>query len=57
MTRLPLLPDFPRPLVFAHRGLSSVAPENTRAAFALARVSAYRAWSWTCTFAPPESSS
>ncbi len=37
MSRLPLLPDFPRPLVFAHRGVSSVAPENTRAAFALAR--------------------
>lgn len=37
MPRLPLLPDFPRPLVFAHRGVSSVAPENTRAAFALAR--------------------
>jgi len=37
MSRLPLLPDFPRPLLFAHRGVSSVAPENTRAAFALAR--------------------
>jgi glycerophosphoryl diester phosphodiesterase len=37
MGRLPLLPDFPRPLLFAHRGVSSVAPENTRAAFALAR--------------------
>ncbi len=37
MARLPLLPDFPRPLVFAHRGVSSIAPENTRAAFALAR--------------------
>ncbi len=37
MSRLPLLPDFPRPLLFAHRGVSSAAPENTRAAFALAR--------------------
>ena len=37
MSRLRLLPDFPRPLVFAHRGLSSIAPENTMAAFALAR--------------------
>ncbi len=34
--KLPLLPDFPRPLVFAHRGLSARAPENTRAAFGLA---------------------
>lgn len=37
MPRLPLFPDFPRPLVFAHRGVSSIAPENTRAAFALAK--------------------
>ncbi|HSV56052.1 MAG TPA: glycerophosphodiester phosphodiesterase, partial [Magnetospirillaceae bacterium] len=37
MARVPLFPDFPRPLVFAHRGLSAEAPENTRAAFALAR--------------------
>lgn len=37
MSRLPLFPDFPRPLVFAHRGVSSIAPENTRAAFALAK--------------------
>jgi glycerophosphoryl diester phosphodiesterase len=34
--RLPPLPDFPRPLVFAHRGASTRAPENTRASFALA---------------------
>ena len=32
-----ILPDFPRPLVFAHRGISSVAPENTMASFKLAR--------------------
>lgn len=32
-----ILPDRQRPLVFAHRGLSSVAPENTMAAFRLAR--------------------
>lgn len=37
MTRIPLLPDVGRPLVFAHRGVSSIAPENTRASFALAR--------------------
>jgi len=37
MTRIPVLPDLPRPLVFAHRGVSSIAPENTRASFALAR--------------------
>jgi glycerophosphoryl diester phosphodiesterase len=37
MTRIPVLPDSGRPLVFAHRGLSSIAPENTPAAFALAR--------------------
>lgn len=37
MSRLPLLPDFQRPLLFAHRGLSSIAPENTMAAFVLAR--------------------
>ena len=37
MSRLPLFPDFPRPLVFAHRGVSAVAPENTRASFALAK--------------------
>lgn len=33
MRRVPLLPDEPRPLVFAHRGYSSRAPENTMAAF------------------------
>ncbi|MFA6508287.1 MAG: glycerophosphodiester phosphodiesterase family protein [Treponemataceae bacterium] len=37
MSRVPLLPDFPRPLVFAHRGCSSLAPENTMASFRLAR--------------------
>jgi len=37
VSRLPLLPDFPRPLLFAHRGVSSIAPENTMAAFRLAR--------------------
>ncbi len=37
MRRLPLLPDFPRPLLFAHRGVSSLAPENTWASFRLAR--------------------
>lgn len=31
------LPDFPRPLVFAHRGLSSLCPENTMAAYRAAR--------------------
>lgn len=30
---IPFLPDFPHPLVFAHRGCSSLAPENTMAAF------------------------
>jgi glycerophosphoryl diester phosphodiesterase len=35
--RLPLLPGRDRPLLFAHRGLSSEAPENTMAAFRLAR--------------------
>ncbi|MCX7023587.1 MAG: glycerophosphodiester phosphodiesterase family protein [Spirochaetes bacterium] len=29
-------PDLPRPVLFAHRGISSEAPENTFAAFALA---------------------
>lgn len=37
MSRLPLLPDRPRPLIFAHRGCSSLAPENTMAAFRMAR--------------------
>ncbi|MBT3274352.1 MAG: glycerophosphodiester phosphodiesterase [Spirochaetales bacterium] len=32
-----LLSDFARPLLFAHRGYSSRAPENTLAAFTLAR--------------------
>jgi glycerophosphoryl diester phosphodiesterase len=32
-----LLPDRPRPLLFAHRGCSSLAPENTMAAFEKAR--------------------
>ena len=35
-TRLPILPDYPRPLVFAHRGVSTRAPENTIPAFELA---------------------
>ncbi|MCX7949873.1 MAG: glycerophosphodiester phosphodiesterase [Treponemataceae bacterium] len=35
--RLPLLPEYPRPLIFAHRGCSSLAPENTMEAFWLAR--------------------
>ena len=35
--RVPLLPDFTRPLLFAHRGLSSLYPENTMAAFSAAR--------------------
>ncbi len=34
--RLEPLPDFPRPLIFAHRGISTRAPENTRASFGLA---------------------
>ncbi len=36
MSRVPLLPSFTRPLIFAHRGCSSLAPENTMAAFRLA---------------------
>ncbi|MDR1420245.1 MAG: glycerophosphodiester phosphodiesterase [Treponema sp.] len=32
-----LLPDRPRPLLFAHRGCSSLAPENTFASFRKAR--------------------
>jgi glycerophosphoryl diester phosphodiesterase len=32
-----ILPEDKRPLVFAHRGLSALAPENTLAAFRLAR--------------------
>ena len=35
--RLDLLPGQQRPLLFAHRGLSSEAPENTMAAFKLAK--------------------
>ena len=34
--RRPLYPGLPRPILFAHRGLSSEAPENTFAAFKLA---------------------
>lgn len=37
MSKLAPLPEHDRPLVFAHRGLSSEAPENTMAAFRLAR--------------------
>lgn len=37
MSRAPLLPGRPRPLVFAHRGCSSLAPENTFTAFRKAR--------------------
>lgn len=36
MTRLPIFPDLPRPLILAHRGLSARAPENTISAFRLA---------------------
>jgi len=35
--RRALLPDFPQPLVFAHRGLSTVFPENTLVSFRAAR--------------------
>ena len=37
MKKLPVLPGRPRPLLFAHRGCSSLAPENTMASFSLAR--------------------
>jgi glycerophosphoryl diester phosphodiesterase len=37
MSRIDLFPGIPRPLLFAHRGLSSLAPENSMAAFKLAR--------------------
>ncbi|MDR0377892.1 MAG: glycerophosphodiester phosphodiesterase [Spirochaetaceae bacterium] len=37
MSRLPLLPGRKRPLLFAHRGCSSLAPENTPASFRAAR--------------------
>jgi glycerophosphoryl diester phosphodiesterase len=37
MKYLPLFPTSKRPLVFAHRGASSLAPENTLTSFLLAR--------------------
>jgi glycerophosphoryl diester phosphodiesterase len=37
LSRLRLFPEVARPLVFAHRGISSLAPENTMAAFKLSR--------------------
>ena len=37
MSRLNILPERKRPLIFAHRGSMSKAPENTMAAFKLAR--------------------
>jgi glycerophosphoryl diester phosphodiesterase len=37
MKKLSVLPDRSRPLLFAHRGCSSLAPENTFAAFKKAR--------------------
>jgi glycerophosphoryl diester phosphodiesterase len=37
MSSVPLLPDRPRPLLFAHRGCSSLESENTLAAFKKAR--------------------
>jgi glycerophosphoryl diester phosphodiesterase len=37
VNRRPLLPDRQRPLLYAHRGCSSLAPENTWAAFRKAR--------------------
>jgi glycerophosphoryl diester phosphodiesterase len=37
MKKLLVLPDRPRPLLFAHRGCSSLAPENTMASFKLAK--------------------
>jgi glycerophosphoryl diester phosphodiesterase len=37
MKRLPVLPDEPRPLLFAHRGLSVDYPENSLASFSAAR--------------------
>ncbi|TXT50899.1 MAG: glycerophosphoryl diester phosphodiesterase [Spirochaetes bacterium] len=36
-THPPILSDFPRPFLFAHRGLSSQYPENTIAAFKAAK--------------------
>lgn len=37
MNKTAILPGFPRPLVFAHRGLSSLYPENSMVAFRAAR--------------------
>jgi glycerophosphoryl diester phosphodiesterase len=37
MPMIPLLPGRKRPLLYAHRGCSSLAPENTFASFSLAR--------------------
>jgi glycerophosphoryl diester phosphodiesterase len=37
MKRIELLPAFKRPLLFAHRGASSLEPENTMASFKKAR--------------------
>jgi glycerophosphoryl diester phosphodiesterase len=37
MSRVPLLPERARPLLFAHRGCSSLAPENTMASYRKAR--------------------
>ena len=37
MNRVPLLPERKRPLIFAHRGCSSLAPENTMSSFKKAR--------------------
>jgi glycerophosphoryl diester phosphodiesterase len=37
LSRIIPFPGIARPLVFAHRGLSSVAPENTMASFSLAK--------------------
>ncbi|MDR1588043.1 MAG: glycerophosphodiester phosphodiesterase, partial [Treponema sp.] len=37
MSLVPLFPDRRRPLLFAHRGCSSLAPENTMASFKKAR--------------------
>ncbi len=36
MHKSPLFHDFSRPIIFAHRGASAYAPENTLAAFELA---------------------
>jgi glycerophosphoryl diester phosphodiesterase len=37
MKKLTPLPDYKRPLIFAHRGISSEAPENTMASFKMAK--------------------